>query len=75
MGLKKVNELLLSSGGNMECFDCKYHETFSDDIDGESFSDGCLCHNEKAEKYNMHFKCCGEYNGKDECPYKEIDDE
>ena len=55
----------------MECFDCKYHETFSDNIEGESFNDGCLCHNEEAEEKDMHFKCCREYEGKESCPYKE----
>lgn len=31
----------------MNYYGCNYHETFSDDIDGGSFNDGCVCHNEK----------------------------
>jgi len=57
----------------MECFDCKFHEIFSDDIDGESFGDGCICYNEKAELEDRHIKCCWEYGGKEKCPYKEMD--
>lgn len=55
----------------MGCIDCEYHETFSDDMGEESFNDGCICHNEKAESEDMHFKCCCEYGGKESCPYKE----
>lgn len=58
----------------MDCIGCKYHETFSDDIGGESFEDGCLCHNERAEAGDMHLKCCSGYSGSEECPYKEIGD-
>lgn len=58
----------------MNCFGCKWHETFSDDINGESFDDGCICNNEKAESENRHIKCCLEYGGKEECHYKEEDD-
>ena len=59
----------------MDCFGCKWHETFSDEIDGEWFSDGCICNNEQAEKEDMHTKCCWDYNGKEKCPYREEDDE
>ena len=55
----------------MDCFECKWHETFSDDVDGGSYNDGCVCHNEKAESEDRHFKCCYEYNGKEKCQYKE----
>ena len=34
----------------MDCFGCKWHEAFSDEIDGEWFNDGCVCNNEQAEK-------------------------
>lgn len=58
----------------MECFGCKYHETFSDDMGGESLNDGCVCHNEQAEKEDRHLKCCLEYGGKEKCPYVEDDE-
>lgn len=59
----------------MECCDCIYHETFSDDVEGESFDDGCVCLNERAEKENRHLECCWKYGGKNKCPYKKVDDE
>lgn len=59
----------------MYCFVCKWHETFSDEIDGEWISDGCVCNHEQAEEENRHTKCCWDYNGKEKCPYKEEDDE
>lgn len=58
----------------MDCFGCKYHETFLDEIDGEWFDDGCVCNNEQAEKEDRHIKCCWEYGVKEKCPYKEIDE-
>lgn len=58
----------------MECFGCKYHETFSDDMGGESHNDGCVCYNEQAEKEDNHLKCCWEYDGKEKCPYREDDE-
>ncbi len=58
----------------MECFGCKYHETFSDDMDEGSYNDGCVCYNEQAEKEDRHLICCFEYGGKEECPHREYDE-
>lgn len=58
----------------MDCFGCKWHETFSDEIDGGWFSDGCICHHEQAKLEDMHIKCCWDYNGKEKCPYREEDE-
>lgn len=57
-----------------DCFNCKYHEVFWDEIDGERFDDGCICNHEQAEIEDRHTKCCWDYNGKEKCPYKEKDD-
>lgn len=55
-----------------DCFDCKHHEIFSDEIGDEFITDGCVCHNEQAENGDRHLNSCWEYGGKENCPYKEI---
>ena len=57
-----------------DCFNCKYHEVFWDEIDSEMFDDGCICNHKQAEIEDRHIKCCWNYNGKEKCPYKEIDE-
>lgn len=57
------------------CVDCKYHETFVDDMGDYFEDDGCICHHDKADSKeygDYHLNCCYEYGGKlDKCPYYE----
>lgn len=51
---------------------CKYHETFVDDMGDYFENDGCICWHDKADNEDYHLNCCCEYNGKlDNCPYYE----
>jgi hypothetical protein len=55
------------------CCNCANHETFTDEIDGEYYDDGCLCHHVLGDK-EFHINCCYEYTSSEnfkECIYFE----
>lgn len=44
------------------CDDCQHHATFTDEIDGRFYDDGCVCYNHEPGTGDVwHLRCCTGY--------------